>query len=118
MKRCRQFRLQPYDAPVMIVLTDDIGKVAKDWVGLENIHEKAAAIALNKNAAYLMAFRPGHTSMSNIVHECGHVVGYIMRDYGIGFDPDNSEPFCYMLQHLFDMTLEQLVKMKAKITHR
>ncbi len=112
MTKEKVFRLQPYNAPIRIVMNDDLNKAAQKFQA--TIHEHADGASLDCTFKYVMLFK-SKTTMQVIVHECGHTIGWLMRDFGVKFDAENSEPFCYLMNHLFDETLAALRKMGAKI---
>lgn len=62
----------------------------------EDLSDSDAIAFQESNNDYYMAFESEITA-STIAHEALHITNYIYKDVGIIYDPNNNEPYCYML---------------------
>lgn len=46
-------------------------------------------------------------SLPYISHEVFHLAGFILTDRGVKYDPDNDEPFAYLIEHLVKVVIKK-----------
>lgn len=53
-----------------------------------------------------------------IAHECLHVVSEILSSSGVKFDPDNEEPFTYLLEYITNEVYKYMSKKGFKVNYK
>lgn len=66
----------------------------EDWYG--------AFVYRSSPRNYIAVFQKGQTDPSLIVHECVHIVNFIMKDCGIKSDLNNDETQAYLTAWIFE----------------
>lgn len=46
-------------------------------------------------------------NVGHLAHEVFHLVGFILNDRGVKYDPDNDEPFAYLIEHLIKVFIKK-----------
>ena len=69
---------------------------------------------IDGSGLFWMVFPGGNPSIITIVHECIHVVDYLLEFAGIPIDAENSEVRCYMTEWLVGQIMQ---KYEMKVKH-
>jgi hypothetical protein len=67
---------------------------------------------------FFMVFHIDSMSANSIVHECMHLTSTIMEYHGVKHDPNNDEPFCYLIGFIVGKIHERATKLGFKIKNK
>ena len=101
---------------VVLILADDLlagAKMIEDLINPEDHKIKPTDKCLtneDQEGNFVMIFRRNALSYGSVGHEIAHCAGYIAKYLGIRYDPDNDEPFAYLIGWLSDFTYGHLPK--------
>ncbi len=67
---------------------------------------------------FFMVFQIDSMSANAVVHECMHLTSAIMEYHGVKHDPNNDEPFCYLIGFIVGKIHERATKLGFKIKNK
>ncbi len=67
---------------------------------------------------FFMVFHIDSLSANSIVHEAMHFTSQIMEYHGVKHDPNNDEPFCYLIGFIVGKIHERATKLGFKIKNK
>ena len=76
--------------------------------GIDPTFSKAMACSIvgGNGAMYFSMHLPKDAPLSQIVHECSHMVDFLFDHHGVGLDVGHTEIRAYMLQRMFEDVTE------------
>lgn len=89
---------------------------AKDH-GIDPTYAKAMACSISgkDGAMYFSMYLPEDAPLSQIVHECSHMVDFLFKHHGVGLDVCHTEIRAYMLQRMFEDVTKMMNVVKADV---
>jgi len=102
--RKKKIKIPLYHGEIIIIQTDDLSKVEKEYKTQSLHYCDACAFRYFKNngySRYIIAFS-NKLDPGTIAHEALHLTGYIFYDMSANFDMVNDEPQCYLLEWVVD----------------
>ena len=113
----RKTRVPLYDSlELALVVADDLMVGAREvasWINPEDhgIEESDVCLAnTDDHGKFVIIFKRGELTHDAIGHEIAHCAGYMMKFLGIKYDPDNDEPFAYLIGWLSDFVYRNIPK--------
>lgn len=91
-----------FTSDIYVVITDDWEEVNKKFN--TNIKSSYGSVAFEFDEPYhkaYLAFNTKHYKVEYMVHECVHVVNWVLQNAGVKLDPDNDETQAYFTSWLF-----------------
>jgi hypothetical protein len=67
---------------------------------------------------FFIVFQIDSLSANSIVHEAMHCTSQIMEYHGVKHDPNNDEPFCYLIGFIVGKIHERATKLGFKIKNK
>jgi hypothetical protein len=109
-----------YFGYLVIIFTDDVKAVSdKHGLGLEE-QFYPAFVQGNRNKAgvsqYWMVFDKKHIDHTIVAHEVVHCANWIFLDRRITIDPDNDEPYAYLVGWITSRIYKEVYKNKIIVS--
>ena len=101
----KHIKIPIYDQDIHVFRTKAAFEKALDHLGMENVYPSLGGLSLHcegedGSALFLVAiFVP---TMQVLVHELAHVTFDVLNYVGVSTHHGEQEPYCYLLDHLFE----------------